>query len=312
MSAENEVYCMENDDKIAVLKNDLSSLQFGLPVRTEEGNKGDFGRCVVLGGSANYVGAPQFAAESAAEVIALLGEAAMRSGAGTTVLAVPDFLASALYPVVHYSAIFPLPSSGGGIAFDRETALRLSHRATSFAVGMGMADGDAGSWVRFLLDETDCRIVLDADGLKCESGTGGFKGRAVLTPHTGEFAAMTGLGAEEIKAHSARLCREYAAEHDCVLVLKGHESVISDGREVWINSTGNSRLSKGGSGDVLSGIIGGLLAWNVPPLLAARTGAYVLGRSAEFSRVNALAHLPDDIMHCIPLAFDELQGVMRL
>lgn len=164
---------MENDDKIAVLKNDLSSLQFGLPVRTEEGNKGDFGRCVVMGGSANYVGAPQFAAESAAEVIALLGEAAMRSGAGTTVLAVPDFLASALYPVVHYSAIFPLPSSGGGIAFDRETALRLSHRATSFAVGMGMADGDAGSWVRFLLDETDCRIVLDADGLKCASGTGG-------------------------------------------------------------------------------------------------------------------------------------------
>lgn len=233
-------------------------------------------------------------------------------GRRQTVLAVPDFLASALYPVVHYSAIFPLPSSGGGIAFDRETALRLSHRATSFAVGMGMADGNAGSWVRFLLDETDCRIVLDADGLKCASGTGGFKGRAVLTPHTGEFAAMTGLGAEEIKAHSARLCREYAAEHDCVLVLKGHESVISDGREVWINSTGNSRLSKGGSGDVLSGIIGGLLAWDVPPLLAARTGAYVLGRSAEFSRVNALAHLPDDIMHCIPLAFDELQGVMRL
>ena len=63
---------------------------------------------------------------------------------------------------------------------------------------------------------------------------------------------------------------------------------------------------------MLSGIIGGLLAWDVPLLLAARTGAYVLGRSAEFSRTNALSHLPDDIMSTLPLAFDELQGVMRL
>ena len=88
--------------------------------------------------------------------------------------------------------------------------------------------------------------------------------------------------------------------------------MISDGREVWINRTGNGKLSKGGSGDVLAGIVGGLLAWDVPPLLAARTGAYVLGRSAELSSTNAVAHLPDDIMSVMPLAFDELQGVMRL
>lgn len=300
------------DDKVVVLQNDLASLQFRLPFRTEEGKKGSFGRCVILGGSAHYVGAPRFAAESAAEVIALLGETAMRSGAGTTVLAVPDFLASALYPVVRYSAVFPLPSADGNIVFEKERAAELASKATSFAVGMGMADGDAESWTRFILDETSCRMVLDADGLKCAVKVGDFKGRVVLTPHVGEFATMTGLSAEEIKRDTARLARQYAAAHGCVIIVKSHESYISDGREVWLNRTGNSKLSKGGSGDVLSGIIGGLLAWDVPPLLAARTGAYVLGRSAEFSRTNALSHLPDDIMSTLPLAFDELQGVMRL
>lgn len=295
-----------------VLNNDLASLQFTLPFRTEEGNKGSFGRCVVVGGSANFVGAPRFAAESAAEVLALLGEAAMRAGAGTTVLAVPDFLAQALYPVVRYSAVFPLPSKDGGIMFDRASANELARKATSFAIGMGMGGGDAESWVRFLLKETDVKFVLDADGLKCAGNIGGFLGRAVLTPHVGEFCAMTGMTAEEVGADTAEICRAFAAEHDCVLIIKGHESYISDGREVYVNCTGNSRLSKGGSGDVLAGIIGGLLAWDVPALLAARTGAYALGRSAEFSRVNALAHLPDDIMSCLPLVFDELQGVMRL
>lgn len=298
--------------ELDVLTNDLQSLQFTLPFRTDEGNKGDFGRCVVIGGSANYVGAPRFAAESAAQTLALAGEAAMRSGAGTSVLAVPDFLAQALYPVVKFSAIFPLPSRDGNITFDEDTARRLSHKATSFAVGMGMADGDAESWVRYILDETECTFVLDADGLKCASGIKDFRGRAVLTPHTGEFAAMTGIPIREIKSRTAELCRDYAQAHDCVLIVKGHESFVSDGKTTYVNRTGNARLSKGGSGDVLAGIIGGMLAWRVPVLLAARVGAYALGRTAEFSKVNALSHLPDDIMHCLPLVFDELQGIMRL
>ena len=96
--------------KTSVYENDLQSLQFKLPFRTDAGHKGDFGRCVVVGGSENYVGAPRFAAESAAEVLALTAEAAMRSGCGTSVLGVPDFLAEALYSVVRYSAVFPLPS----------------------------------------------------------------------------------------------------------------------------------------------------------------------------------------------------------
>lgn len=303
---------MSADTSTEIKKNDLDSLQFRLPFRTEEGHKGSFGRCVIVGGSANYVGAPQFSAMSAAEVLSLSGEAAMRSGAGTTVLAVPDFLAAALYPVVRYSAVFPLPSRDGNALYDEKTADKLAVKATSFAIGMGFADGDAEGYVRHVLDRTKCNFVLDADGLKCAANIGDFRGRAVLTPHTGEMSRLCGVPAEKIAASPAWICREYAAEHDCVVVLKGHESYISDGREVYENVTGNSRLSKGGSGDVLSGIIGGLLAWKVDPLTAARTGAYALGRAAEFSCINALAHLPDDLMSCLPLVFDELQGIMRL
>ena len=100
-------------DDIRLLPNDLQSLQFTLPFRTDEGAKQDFGRAVIVGGSASFVGAPCFAAESAAEVLALAGEAAMRSGAGTTALALPDILLPALYPHLRYSAAFALPSSGG-------------------------------------------------------------------------------------------------------------------------------------------------------------------------------------------------------
>ena len=154
------------------------------------------------------------------------------------------------------------PTFAGG----QHRAKRLSKGATSFAIGMGMGEGDAYSWVRYLLDETGCMIALDADGLKCAPRIADFKGRAVLTPHIGEFCAMTGIAKEDAIKNAAELSRRYAAEHDCVLVLKSHESHISDGREVWRNSTGNSKLAKGGSGDVLAGIIGGLLAW-----AAART-----------------------------------------
>ena len=295
-----------------LIENNLQSLQFSLPFRTDEGNKGDFGRCVIVGGSAGFVGAPRFAAESAAEVLALHGEAAMRSGAGTTVLAIPDFLLPAVYPSLRYSAAIPLPSENGCIVFDEAAAKKVFRGATSAAIGMGMADGDALSYVRYLLDRTDCRFVLDADGLKCATAAGDFGGRAVLTPHTGEMSRITGIPSEQIAENAAEVCREYARKLNCVMLLKGHESFVSDGDGVYVNRTGNSRLSKGGSGDVLSGMIAGMLAWGVEPLLAARVGAYSLGRCAELSKVNAIAHLPDDIMSVLPLVFDELQGVMRL
>lgn len=309
---EKEVYMTKQADDIRLLPNDLQSLQFTLPFRTDEGAKQDFGRAVIVGGSASFVGAPCFAAESAAEVLALAGEAAMRSGAGTTVLALPDILLPALYPHLRYSAAFALPSEGGNIVFDEAAAKKLFKGATSVAMGMGMADGDAYSYARMLLDETDATLVLDADGLKCARGIGDFGGRAVLTPHIGEAARLTGLTTEEISARPAEICRQTARELSAVVILKGHESYISDGESVYVNRTGNGKLSKGGSGDVLSGIIGGLLAWKVQPLHAARVGAYALGRAAEFSKMNAVSHLPDDIMYCLPLVFDELQGVMRL
>ena len=114
---EKGVYMTKQADDIRLLPNDLQSLQFTLPFRTDEGAKQDFGRAVIVGGSASFVGAPCFAAESAAEVLALAGEAAMRSGAGTTVLALPDILLPALYPHLRYSAAFALPS--GKAAFAR-------------------------------------------------------------------------------------------------------------------------------------------------------------------------------------------------
>lgn len=298
----------EKDCKTVILPNTLTEVGKLLPDRREDGHKGTFGKAVVIGGSARYVGAPQFASAAAAETLALCGAAALRCGAGTGTLAVPDFLAQAVYPYVKYTSVFPLSTKDGNIVFVRGEAEELTRKATACAVGMGMDGGDALSYVRYLLDETSCSVVLDADGLKCARFIGDFGGRAVLTPHAGEMAAMTGIPVEKVRENAAEICREYAARKNCVLLLKGCVSHISDGADVYANITGNSALSKGGSGDVLSGITAGLAAWGVAPLSAARLGAYILGRSAELSGVNRIAHLPDDIIAAIPSVFDELQN----
>lgn len=294
-------------DEQLVLSNTLNDVKKLLPERREDGHKGTFGKAVVIGGSARYVGAPQFAASAASRTLALCGAAAMRCGAGTGTLAVPDFLAQALYPYVKYTAVFPLSSKDGNIVFLPDEAEELTRKATACAVGMGMDGGDALSYVRYLLDETPCTVVLDADGLKCTRFIDDFAGRVVLTPHIGEMAAMTGMPAEKVSENAAETCREYAARKNCVVLLKDCVSYISDGANVYANVSGNSALSKGGSGDVLSGITVGLAAWKISPLSAARLGAYILGRSAELSRVNRIAHLPDDIIGALPTVFDELQ-----
>lgn len=335
--------------------------------RNASAHKGSFGHSVIIGGCSNYVGAPQFAAESAQKIlsancvdiepdkgaaqavadnstpqyvannvtalsiannestqilpdsetaqviensqspqlIADSAKASMLCGCGTSALAVPDFLADALYSIVKFSAIYPLKSDGKSIVYDCNQIEELSRHATAFAIGMGAGDGDTDKIVRHILDKTDCKMVVDADAL-VKTRDFRFSHRAILTPHIGEMSRLTQIDKNRILENPAEICREYAKQHECVVVLKSAVSYISDGEKVFINKTGNDKLAKGGSGDVLAGIIAGLLARGVEPLDAAVCGAYILGRCAELSPVNAFSHLPSDIILQIPSVIDEI------
>lgn len=275
--------------------------------RPKDAHKGIFGQTVIIGGCLNFVGAPKFSAHSAAE----FGRCSMLCGTGTSVLAVPDFLAEALYDKVDFSAIYPLRSYNGYIKFDGNEISKLMRRATSFAIGMGAGEGECGKIVKYILENGSQKIVIDADALRqCRDMN--FKHRAVLTPHIGEMGELTGLSADRILEAPDKICLEYAKEHACVVVLKSATSYISDGKSVVENTSGNCKLSKGGSGDVLSGIIAALASFNDNIYDAAVCGAYMLGRCAELSDVNEFSHLPTDVIDNIPKVIDEILSFVRI
>lgn len=291
----------------------LDALKRTFAPRPEDAHKGTFGQTVILGGCKNYVGAPKFAAKSANEIANTLinsGLASMLCGTGTSVVALPDFLAEAVYGSIEYSAVFPLKSKDGFIQYDGGQIDALISRATAFAIGMGAGDGDCKSITEHILMHAKQNIVVDADALyQCRNMK--FGHRAVLTPHMGEMGRILNLSVAEVSENGEQICKSFAAEHQCVVILKSAISILSDGNHTIKCDFGNNKLAKGGSGDVLSGIIAGLMSFGTAPFDAAICGTYILGRCAHISDVNEFSHLPTDVISCIPRVIDEILKYTR-
>ena len=168
---------------------------------------------------------------------------------------------------------------------------------------MGINKANTLNFIKYVLEETTANIVIDADAIRNLSDID-FLGRAILTPNEREFIRLTG-----IKEVSQDLAKEFALNHNCVVVLKEHNSFITDGKQDYINCTGNARLAKGGSGDILSGIICGLVAIGVSLFDASSLGSYILGRAAELVTVNEYSAMPKDIIYKIPAVIEELLNI---
>ena len=179
---------------------------------------------------------------------------------------------------------------------------------TALVLGPGLG-GAAGALGAGLLEAARCPVVLDADGLNAAAGgafslkTGG--GTLILTPHPGEMARLCGLTPAQVNADRPALAARMAREWGCILVLKGHATLVAapDG-VLWANTTGNPGLARGGSGDVLAGMIGGLCAAGLPPLEAAKCGVWLHGAAADrvAARLGQWGMLPSDL----PAALGEL------
>ena len=277
-----------------------------LPPRKADGHKGDFGKVLIAGGSVGYTGAPYFTAS-----------AAVRSGCGLVYLGVPDSIWQTEAVKCVSAMPFPLPANRRG---------GLSHRALPellarlegcdvLALGPGLGrNASAQHLVRELLRKTEKPVVLDADGINALEGHIDIldqrRGRVtILTPHDGEFAR---LGEDLSQGDRAGIARTFAREHGCVLVLKGHRTVTAGPEgNVLVNTTGGSGLAKGGSGDVLTGLIASLLAQGASPVMAAAGAAWLHGRAgglAEKAR-TAWCVTPEDVIATFPGAFSELQGI---
>ena len=180
------------------------------------------------------------------------------------------------------------------------------------ALGPGLGRGEAvGGLVRSLLDRARQPVVLDADGINALAGhidsLDGRRGRVtILTPHDGEFAR---IGGDLSHGDRVRAAREFAGAHGCILVLKGHRTLVAAPEgNVLVNTTGNSGLAKGGSGDVLTGLIASLLAQGAAPVQAAALGVWLHGRAGDLAaeRLTAYAMTPEDVIAALPSAFQDL------
>ena len=264
-----------------------------LPDRNPWGHKGNFGKLLLLCGSRGYTGAAFFAAMGA-----------LRAGAGLVFLGVPESIYSIEAVKLNEPVIFPLPDAGGRLSADAvpEILTRLPQMdAVLVGPGLGQSEGTLAV-VRVVLEKAECPVVVDADGINVLSAhrdlLRGRKSPTILTPHDGEFARLGGVIGEDRMSAAAALAEELG----CTVLLKGHETCITDGTDGYINPTGNPGMAVGGSGDVLAGVITALLGAGLPPLEAAACGAWLHGAAGDrcAAELGQYGMLPTDMLSALP------------
>jgi NAD(P)H-hydrate epimerase len=274
-----------------------------LPPRRPDAHKGDFGRALLIGGSRGMAGA-----------IALAGMACLRSGAGLVKLAVPKCILDTVAGFEPSYMTMPLPCDRTGRIKLRspKKLAKFLEPATCVACGPGLGRSHRLEFfVRTLYECSPQPLVVDADGLNALSATDNGltnpAGPRILTPHPGEFArlAKTPEDAKFTRDEQISQAQQLATDHNFVILLKGHRTVITDGTRTVENNTGNPGMATGGTGDVLTGIITALVCQGLSPFDAAVLGAHVHGlagdlAAAELGQVSLIA---SDLLKYLPKAF---------
>ncbi|MBE6915112.1 MAG: NAD(P)H-hydrate dehydratase [Ruminococcaceae bacterium] len=264
-----------------------------IPRRVADSHKGDYGRVLIVSGSRNYVGAPFFAAS-----------AAVNTGSGLVYLMTPDVI----YPIVAHKLnepiFLPVPSDENGKITEAALPTILKQKKDVCLFGPGLGQSRAVSdLARECVRSLDCPVVLDADGLNAIAKTPEVlkeaKAPIVLTPHVGEFSRLFPAFSERRRVEDAL---SFAKEYQVIVVLKGHRTItaLPDGR-LFENTTGNPGMAKGGSGDVLSGMIASLIGQGISPEIAAYTAVWLHGRAGDVCKklIGEYGMTPTDMLSAI-------------
>jgi ADP-dependent NAD(P)H-hydrate dehydratase / NAD(P)H-hydrate epimerase len=288
-----------------ITRDDIAEL---FAKRKPESNKGTYGHVLVVGGSDGKAGAP-----------AMAGMAALRTGAGLCTVAAPRSVQPTIAAFMPELMTEPLSESLAGgmsvLALDRFR--EIAKGKTVIAAGPGASmDPEAGQFMRAIFDRSEGPLVLDADGLNAFVGhveqLEGKRRPLVMTPHPGELSRLTGTPIAQIQGDRIGAARNLAQPHHAYVVLKGHKTLVAepDGN-IWINTTGNPGMATGGTGDVLTGVIAGLLAQFPRQVTKCVTAAVHLhGLAGDFA-VQELGEMPlvaTDIIRFLPRAVQHLQS----
>jgi NAD(P)H-hydrate epimerase len=242
--------------------------------------------------------------------------AALRCGAGIVEVALPRSIYSIVAPQAPeavFTLLDPLPEGGLSPACEESLGRALS-KASACLVGCGLGTGAAAKEeVERLIGASRVPLVVDADGINLVARNIDVlktaRAPVVLTPHPGEMARLLGTSVSDVQAHRREFAARFAAEHRAVLVLKGAGTLVAlpDGR-LFRNPTGNAGMAKGGSGDVLAGMIASFAAQGIEPGLAAAGAVYLHGLAGDrcAERLSQTAMLPTDLIETLPSLFSEI------
>jgi len=289
-------HCMtEPDDFTDLLKKEK-----------RETHKGDRGHLLVLAGSTGKTGAAAMTA---------LG--ALRAGAGLVTVGIPSSLNGILEVKLTEAMTEPLPETAEGTLSIRakDKILSLAEGKSAIVIGPGLSTNpETARLVRELAVECDLPMLIDADGLNALAEEPGIlnrlDGKKILTPHPGEMAKLTGVKSRDIQLDRLGAAARFIEQHKCCLVLKGARTLISaPGEKMYINPTGNPALASGGSGDVLTGIIAGLLTRGAPAIKAAIAGAYLHGLAAGLlaEKMGEKGVLASELLDVVPGLMESLR-----
>ncbi len=279
-----------------------------LPPRPDDGHKGTFGHVFLLAGSRHYPGAMRLACEGAS-----------RSGVGLVTAGIPQTLVGVAAITLMECMGLGLPDTPNGtLGRDAiEPALEFARDKKSVVLGPGLSmDDETVDFVASCVPRIEAPLVIDADGLNLVAKNvlcliPRQPATTIITPHPGEMARLLGISTGEVQARRVEVASSFATTHRVVVVLKGFETIVAhpDGR-IAINTTGNNGMATGGTGDILAGLLGGLLAQGISTWDAACLGVWLHGYAGDCAarKFTARAMIARDVIACISDAFAALEA----
>jgi len=272
-----------------------------LPLRPEESHKNTFGKILNISGSRNYIGAAYLSSFSALKV-----------GSGYITLACPDSIVPIIAPMAPEITFMPLKSTDDG-TISSENSVKDLYTYNVVSIGCGITTCDSTrNFVFNLINQLNKtqKLVIDADGINVlanHKGEISLK-NSVITPHPRELSRLLNVSVEEILENREKYARITSQTFECITVLKGHNSIVTNGEKIFYNSTGSSALAKAGTGDVLTGIIAGLLAQKLSPLDSAILGTYLHGLSGDIAAQDLTKYsvMASDVIDYLPFAIKEI------
>ena len=272
-----------------------------LPKRPVDSNKSTFGRILNISGSKNYIGTAYLSTISALKI-----------GAGLVTLACPDFIVPIIAAKAPEPIFIPLKTNvDGAISADNNIKDVQNYSVISIGCGITVCD-DTKQFMFDLLNKLSItqKVVIDADGINIlanHKGEVSLK-NTVITPHPMELSRLLNVSVDEIINNREKYARITSQTYECITVLKGNGTIVTDGQKIYINTTGSSALAKAGTGDVLTGVISGLIAQRISTLNAAILGTYLHGLAGDMASYDLTKYsvLASDVINYLPNALSRI------